>query len=143
MLHILPAIVTFFFWYSYLSLNCYLNGAFFRDGNCWLIPLQIAWEDFLYALPIIGRKMKGRYIYEMVNYKSSFDGSIANGIMTSESGAWDYEEIRNGELYEEVGCAMLPGFWNFFFEHAISPVVMYFMCYSTEVFILSFFKDQK
>jgi hypothetical protein len=67
-------------------------------------------EDFLFAIPG-GRRRRGAYI------KKSIDSSMRNmpegggGYM----GDYSYQEIRDGNRYDEVGAQVLPGplyFWG-------------------------------
>lgn len=101
------AAVSFAAWWLIYGVERFLNGCSER----WLIVL--VWEDFLFALPG-SRRRKGNYIRECM-------GDLPDGAMISSTGSWDYQEIRDGNLYDDVGEAMLPGFWHFVGMHILLP----------------------
>lgn len=103
-------IVGFVIWYLFYGLECWANGAFMSSKQThWSCLL----EDVLWVLPGASKR-KGEYIKKTM-------GSFEHGSMCSSSGSWDYEEIREKNLYEVVGNAMLPGLGHFLFMHVLIP----------------------
>lgn len=74
-------------------------------------------EDCLFAIPFLGSKYKAKYIKDMLDKWPSDRGSFV-----SSRGSWDYSEVREHNLYEKVGNAMLPGTLSFVFQHVIIPL---------------------
>lgn len=111
--------VGFIFWYVLYGLELYMNGAFLNKNashfSCFL-------QELRWILPG-GSKLKGEYIKKIV-------GDYEYGSMCSSTDSWDYKEIRENNLYEKVGNAMLPGLSNFLFIHLLvpfGPLTLYLM----------------
>ena len=49
--------------------------------------------------------------------------------MCGSTGSFSYEEIREGNLYQEAGDMMLPGIPSFLFKNVAIPVVCGILCY--------------
>lgn len=109
------------FWYVSYRLTLNLN-AFCPPPT--LVALK---EDLLWILPGAGKR-RASYIKELVKE--------GDGYMISSKGSWSYQEIRDNNLYEEVGWAMLPGYFSFFLNHVympLLPLLIYYIftcCYS-------------
>lgn len=115
-------IVSLLVWYALSSATCALNGAYLRPTNRWLVPFAILWEDTLNELPG-GANRKGQYIRERV-------GEEGDGGMISATGSWRYKDIREKNLYNEVGKAMLPGLGSYFIYNLFipfGPVIIYLL----------------
>lgn len=102
--------VGFIFWHFLYGLELYMNGASLNEGN---IRFSCFLQELRWILPG-GSKLKGEYIKKSM-------GNFEEGSMCSEYDSWDYKEIRENNLYEKVGNAMLPGFTNFLFIHVLVP----------------------
>jgi hypothetical protein len=100
-------------WAVLYGLECFLNGGSGRS------LFAMAWNDFCFAMPG-GRRRKGNYIRKIID-RSTYNGELADGAMLSEKKSWSYQEIRDGNLYEEVGVAMLPGWRYFVIMHVLIP----------------------
>lgn len=98
-------------WFLYYGMECSINGAYNPTES----SLRMVWrcwqEERSWILPG-GRKLKGEYIKKLM-------GSFENGHI----GEWRYRDIRENNLYEEVGDAELPGLGHYILTHICLPSI--------------------
>lgn len=99
MIYITLGILGFIFWFGFRLAD---SMSRFTQKTIWVE----LWEEFLWAIPIYGTILRGRHIKKQM-------GDIENGYMMGYSKSYSYEEIRKGNLYNEVGKQMLPGLSDF------------------------------
>ena len=90
----------FYLWLIVYTNQCYKNGSFDIEGHDYLSAFH---RD-------LARKIKGEYIKTLM-------GKTENGSFR----CWNYKDIREKNLYEVVGNAILPGFGHFFRMHIMLP----------------------
>lgn len=101
-------------WYFYYGLECYLNGS--------TLIFLCLWQEITWILPG-GRKRKGRFVRnEIICYeegKELYDGSIC----ASNNGTWRHKAVVEGDLYEQCGEDILPGWKHFLCVHVLIPLM--------------------
>ena len=93
-------VLSFLFWAFLHGASCALNG-----GEFW----RCLGDDIMWFLPG-GNKRKADYIRDRMD--GFDDGCI---------GEYNYRDIREYDLYEEVGKACLPGRISFIINHILIP----------------------
>lgn len=102
---IISLIIGLILWFLYYSLELGLNGVSDTYLNC----LR---QEWLWAT---SSKARADFIRDHIE-------GCELGTMCSFSGkSWRYSEIRDNNLYSEVGKAMLPGLPHFLFTHIFLP----------------------
>lgn len=90
-------------WWLYYGLEIWINGGQYVS-ECFL-------EELHWFLPG-GRKLKGEYIKKLMrNFKEGYIGNFK------------YSQIREYNLYEQVGQDVLPGRLHFIFTHIFIPLI--------------------
>lgn len=112
--------IGFTIWYLISGTIAGITGLSYMCENQWLAPFYEFYEDF----KCLSKKYKANCIRKIVNSDIYLTPGQENcGAMCSHKGSWTYKEIRDNNLYEKVGCAMLPGLTNFIILHCIIPVI--------------------
>lgn len=112
------AFVTFLVWYFSYGMEVFLNGGdsvlkSFAEHLTWHIPG--------------GLKRRAAYIKEIID---SMPLQMVNGqprllgTMAGSKRCWDYEEIRDNNLYEEVAKDMLGSTLGFWFCSVLVPIMI-------------------
>lgn len=100
-------VVGFMLWYALFTLELGLNGFFTTQRTIW-DGLE---EEFSWIAPGASKR-RGDYIRKMID-----------GWNEGYIGDWKYSEIREKNLYEQVGWAVLPGYKHFLFMHVAIPLL--------------------
>jgi hypothetical protein len=102
---ILYLATTLIAWYLFYGLECHFNsGSLGRHPK--LFPYQCAWQELKWYLPG-GKQCRIDFIKDKVSV--SWQGKPVNGTICGSSHSWDYQEIREQELYLECAKDVLPG----------------------------------
>jgi len=118
---IIVCCIGFICWYFFAGTVAGLTGLSYGRKYMFLVPFHELFEDF----KCLSRKYKANYIKKIVNSKIYIQPGQENcGVMCSSKGSWTYKEIRDNNLYEKVGMAMLPGWTNFIVLHCIVPLIV-------------------
>lgn len=99
-------IVGFVLWYGLFTIELAINGFFTTRRTIW----DGLREEILWIAPGAGKR-RGDYVRKML--EGWDEGYI---------GDWKYSEIREKNLYEQVGWAVLPGYKHFLFMHVGVPL---------------------
>lgn len=97
-----------FGWYLLAGLSYWLNGGQF-GRHPFFFPFQCFAED-IKCYWLGGQKHRIKFIRSRCN---------GNGIMSGSKRSYDFEEIRNNNLYEEVFWEMCGGRISFWGEHVL------------------------
>lgn len=119
MIYVTLGILGFIFWFGFRLAD---SMSRFTPKTIWVE----LWEEFLWAIPIYGRKKKGEYIRNLVGGPDD----THDGCMLGHSKSYKYSEIRRLNSYEEAGGQMLPGIgWfvgvNIFLP--AFPIILYYV----------------
>ena len=110
----LSASVVVIFWYLWYGFGYFLNSGTLGRKYTSLMPFDCFWIDFIQNIPG-GKKRKIASIKQMVGNW--------NGIFATDNKSWEFEEIRQKNLFKECAMDILPSAKYFWFALSASLLI--------------------
>lgn len=117
MITLISCVFAILFWSAYSNFKFILNGG--QIDGYWKTLFSSIKEEARWAFIPSSRAEWAKNRIEGYEY----------GSMCGSTGSFSYNEIREGNLYQEAGDMMLPGIPSFLFKNLALPVVCGIMCY--------------
>lgn len=112
-------IVGFVLWYLVYGLECFLNGGSL-GRNQWTMQFVLLNQEISWLL-VPGAKVK--YLKEHVILDCFEHGAICGSTK-----GWDYQEVREQNLWRECANDVLPGWGHFIGTHILLPLFPLLVC---------------
>ncbi len=128
--------ISFCFWYVWYGFGYFLNSGTLGRRFVSLMPFDCFWIDFLQNIPG-GKKRKIESVKEMI-------GNM-NGCICTARRKWEFEKVRQGNLYDECALDIFPSmsyFWSALFVNLTLPplVAMVIIGLSRDVLRTDYFE---